>query len=147
MKECWDVRHSLPIVDLRAVLILLRPLNDCSAEHDVTGNVQRMRSSSLMFGNRKLAWGRVNEREVGRDSAPWFFSCAHFRYHMWISLLWLVGQDWANQVVLVASDSDFVMRTDATNSSPVIAVCWCLLNRLAISVRMWSSSGMVMVHR
>ena len=49
-RSASDVSRSLLIVDLSAVLILFRPLNDRSAEQEVTGSVQRISSSTLMFG-------------------------------------------------------------------------------------------------
>ena len=70
-RSASDVRRSLPIVDLSAVLILFRPLNDRSAEQEVTGSVQSMCNSSVMFGNIELARGSVNERVVGSDRSPW----------------------------------------------------------------------------
>ena len=42
LRRVRDVRRSLPMVDLSAVLILFRPLNDLSAEQEVTGSVQQL---------------------------------------------------------------------------------------------------------
>ena len=50
-----EVRRSLEVVDLNTVLILFRPINDLSAEQEVTGSVERMWSNSLILGNRQLA--------------------------------------------------------------------------------------------
>lgn len=69
-RSASDVRRSLPIVDLSAVLILFKPLNDHSAEQEITGSVQSMHNSSVIFGNSELARGRVNERVVGSDCSP-----------------------------------------------------------------------------
>ena len=69
-RSASDVRHSLPIVDLSAFLILFKPLNDHSAEQEITGSVQSMRNSSVIFGNSKLARGRAKERVVGSDCLP-----------------------------------------------------------------------------
>ena len=69
-RSASDVRRSLPIIDLSAVLILFKPLNDRSAEQEVTGSVQSMRNSSVIFGNSELARGRVKERVVGSDCSP-----------------------------------------------------------------------------
>ena len=54
-RSASDVSRSLLIVDLSAVLILFRPLNDRSAEQEVTGSVQRISSSTL---------GKVKRNEV-----------------------------------------------------------------------------------
>lgn len=62
-RSASEVRRSLLIVDLSVVLILFRPLNDRSAEQEVTGSVQSMPNSSVIFGNSELARGRVAERE------------------------------------------------------------------------------------
>ena len=48
------VKRELVIVDLKGVLILLRPLKDLSAEQLVTGRVQRILIRAEMFGNIKL---------------------------------------------------------------------------------------------
>ena len=55
-RSASDVR-CLPIVDLSAVLILFKPLNDHSTEQEVTGSVQSMHAhnSSVIFGNSELA--------------------------------------------------------------------------------------------
>ena len=57
-------------MDLIAVLILLSPLNDRSALQEVTGKVQRIRSSSLMFGNIEVVCGKVVSSVVGREALP-----------------------------------------------------------------------------
>ena len=50
-----EVRRSLPMVDLSTVLILFRPLNDLSAEQEVTGRCVRVH----------LYLGKVKLHEVG----------------------------------------------------------------------------------
>lgn len=60
MSQCrWrsasDVRRSLPMVNLSAVLILFWPLSDRSAEQEVTGSVQSVHNTSTMFGKSELA--------------------------------------------------------------------------------------------
>ena len=55
LRSVSDVRRSLPMVDLSAVFILFRVLNDLSAEQEVTGSVQSMCNSSTMFGKSELA--------------------------------------------------------------------------------------------
>ncbi len=55
------------MVDLRAILIRFRPLIDLSAEHYVTGRVQKICNRILMFGNIVVTWGNVNDGEFGRE--------------------------------------------------------------------------------
>ena len=74
-------RHSLPTIDLSTVLILFRPLNDLLVEQEVTGSVQSMCNSSVMFRQSELAWGKVSKRDVGSACSPCScFTCLHFRY-------------------------------------------------------------------
>ena len=71
------------MVDLSVVLILFSPLNDLSAEQEVTGNVQRISNRTLMFGKRDDAWGKVNDGVFGRETCPFSCSCSfHFKYQL-----------------------------------------------------------------
>ncbi len=60
---CSRVRfesRSLLMLDLRAVLIRLSPLKDLSAEHEVTGSVQRIVARTLMLGKKLEIRGNVD---------------------------------------------------------------------------------------
>ncbi len=70
---CSRVRfesRSLLMLDLRAVLIRLSPLKDLSAEHEVTGSVQRIVARTLMLGKKLEIRGNVDERVEGSEAKP-----------------------------------------------------------------------------
>ena len=77
-RRAKDVSLSLPIVDLRAVLMRLRPLKDRSAKQEVTGRVQSMSSKTLIFGNMAEACGRDMKGDVGKEACPCSSCCFHF---------------------------------------------------------------------
>ena len=52
-------RRSLLILDLKDVLMRFKPLNDLSAVHEVTGNVQSIVMRALMFGKKLETFGKV----------------------------------------------------------------------------------------
>lgn len=67
------------IAALKGVLIRFSPLKDLSAEHDVTGSVQRIVTRALMFGYIELMCLRVSVRLDGGLVSPCSFSCCcHF---------------------------------------------------------------------
>ena len=49
------------MLDLRSVLICLSPLKGLSAEHEVTGSVQRIVARTLMLGKKLEIRGNVEE--------------------------------------------------------------------------------------
>ena len=71
------VSRSFAMVDLRAVLMRLSPLNDRSDEQLVTGSVHRINSKVLMLANIAVACGRERNGVVGKEAGPctlcWFF--------------------------------------------------------------------------
>ena len=68
----------LVIVDLKAVLLLLRLLKDFSAVHVVTGRVQRIFARAEMLGYIELTCVSVCMRLVGKLLSPW--SSSSFRH-------------------------------------------------------------------
>ncbi len=120
-----DVKRSFPMVDLKAVLIRFRPLNDLSAEHDLTGRVQRICNRILMFGNIVVTWGNVKDGEFGREDWPcsrsWLF---HFKYQQWSSLSRLEKKGISLSYMLpncrILGDTSsmiFVVRMEGTETS------------------------------
>ena len=53
------------MLDLNAVMILFKPVNERSDEQEETGSVHKTRSSMLIFGNIVVAWGKADVGVVG----------------------------------------------------------------------------------
>ena len=65
---------SLHMVDLRAVLILLSPLNDLSAVQEVTGKIERIVARALILGGKLKVRDKVELNADGSETDPCSFS-------------------------------------------------------------------------
>ena len=82
-----SVSLVLVMLDLNGVLILFSPLNDLSAEQEVTGRVQSILIRAVILGYMELVCCKVSVRVVGKLLPPCSFSCfCHFSCQVFSSL-------------------------------------------------------------